>query len=150
VQPGRRSRLIYRLIVYRGRKGEPKDFREDDFAAMLDAAHQQLKAPIVLIWDGLPGHRSAAMRDLIAARPWLRVYLLPGYAPDLNPSENVWSTVRRGLANHAAGTVADLARLAKTASDVYSTGPDSSPGSRLDRSVTTLKLHKRPATHPRP
>jgi hypothetical protein len=27
------------------------------------------------------------MRTLIAARPWLRVFLLPGYAPDLNPVE---------------------------------------------------------------
>jgi putative transposase len=110
---GRRSRLIYRMMIHRGRKGEPKGFREPDFAALLDAAHQQLKAPIMLVWDGLPGHRSALMRQLIAARPWLRVYQLPGYAPDLNPSENVWSNTRRSLANLAAGTIADLARTAK-------------------------------------
>jgi hypothetical protein len=33
-------------------------------AALLDAAHQQLGGPIVPVWDGLPGHRSAAMRHL--------------------------------------------------------------------------------------
>lgn len=107
-RPGHRSRLIYRLLVHRRTKGAPKGFRERDFARLLDAAHQQLGAPIVLVWDGLPGHRSAAMRALIAARPWLRVYQLPGYAPDLNPAENVWSNLRRSLANLAAGTVADL------------------------------------------
>jgi hypothetical protein len=41
----------------------------------------------VLVWDGLPAHRSAKMRTLIAARRWLRVYQLPGYAPELNPTE---------------------------------------------------------------
>jgi hypothetical protein len=115
-RPGRQGRLIYRVMVHRGRKGEPKGFREKDFAALLDAAHQQLGGPIVLVWDGLPGHRSAAMRRLIAARSWLRVYVLPGYAPELNPAENVWSNLRRGLANLAAGSINDLARTAKRAS----------------------------------
>jgi hypothetical protein len=112
-RPGHHGRLIYRVMVHRGRKGEPKGFREPDFAALLDAAHQQLNGPILLVWDGLPGHRSAAMRQLIASRSWLRAYVLPGYAPELNPTENVWSNLRRGLANLAAGTITDLARTAK-------------------------------------
>jgi putative transposase len=29
------------------------------------------------------------MRALIAVRPWLRVHRLPGYAPELNPVENM-------------------------------------------------------------
>lgn len=74
-------------MVHRGRKGEPKGFGEDHFAALLDAAYQQLGGPIVLVWDGLPAHKSAKMRRLIAARTWSRVYLLPGYAPQLNPTE---------------------------------------------------------------
>jgi putative transposase len=52
-----------------------------DFAALLDAAHQQLDGPIVFIWDNLNGHVSTAMRTLIAARPWLRVYTLPRNVP---------------------------------------------------------------------
>jgi hypothetical protein len=42
-KPGQRSRLIYRTLLYRGRKGEPKGFRELDFIRLLDAAHQQLQ-----------------------------------------------------------------------------------------------------------
>jgi len=113
-RPGQRSRLIYRVMIHKGRKREKKGFREPDFAALLDAAHQQLGAPIVLVWDNLGGHTSTAMRALIASRPWLRVYTLPAYAPELNPVEKVWSHLKRGLANLTAGTAVNLAKLAKT------------------------------------
>ena len=39
--------------------------------------------PIVLVWDNLNTHVSAAMAELVAARPWLTVYRLPPYAHDL-------------------------------------------------------------------
>jgi transposase len=39
-----------------------------------------------LLWDGLPSHRSTAMRNwLNTQRSWLVVERLPAYAPDLNP-----------------------------------------------------------------
>jgi transposase len=68
----------------------------------------------MLIWDNLSGHVSTAMHALIAARPWLRVYALPAYAPELKPVEKVWSHLKHSLANLAAGNVTNLARLAKT------------------------------------
>lgn len=110
---GQQPRIIYRTLVHRGRKGESKGFGEDHFADLLDAAHQHLAAPIVLLWDGLPAHKSAKMRALIAARPWLRVYRLPGYAPELNPVENLWSSLKHGMANLAPCRVDDLLRVAK-------------------------------------
>jgi transposase len=39
----------------------------------------------VLVWDNLNTHVSAAMAELIAARPWLTVFRLPPYAHELNP-----------------------------------------------------------------
>ncbi|MEV7096296.1 IS630 family transposase [Amycolatopsis sp. NPDC051045] len=99
VRPGDRSRLIYRTLTHRGRKGERRSFAETDYAALLDAAHQQLGGPIVVVWDNLNTHISTAMRKLIAARDWLHVIRLPAYAPDLNPVEHVWSHVKRGLGN---------------------------------------------------
>jgi transposase len=45
-----------------------------------------LDAEIVVSWDNLNTHISAAMRQLIAARDWLHVIRLPAYAPDLNPT----------------------------------------------------------------
>lgn len=55
----------------------------------------------ILIWDGLPSHRSGPMRAYLRTqRAWLTVERLPGYAPDLNPVELVWGNVKgRELAN---------------------------------------------------
>jgi DDE superfamily endonuclease len=45
-----------------------------------------------LLWDGLPSHRSRVMQAFIASqRGWLVVERLPGYAPELNPVEGLWS-----------------------------------------------------------
>ena len=83
-----RARLIYRTHLDRGSgKQRRKGLAEADYARLLDGARQQLKGPIVLVWDNLPTHTSHAMRQLIAARPWLTVYQLPAYAPELNPVE---------------------------------------------------------------
>ncbi|MFJ9966465.1 transposase [Streptomyces avermitilis] len=76
-----------------------KGFTETDYARLLDAAHQQLGGPIVLVWDDLNTHVSRTMRDLVDARLWLTVYQLPPYAPEFNPVEGVWSHLKRSLAN---------------------------------------------------
>jgi putative transposase len=113
VRPGDRSRLIYRVLVHRGRKGERRSFAETDYAALLDAAHQQLGGSITVIWDNLNTHVSAAMRALIASRDWLRVIRLPAYAPDLNPVEHVWSHVKRGLGNLIVHGINQLVAVVK-------------------------------------
>ena len=93
---GQRSRPVYRIMIHRGHKGEPRSFGEAHFAVLLDNAHQQPGEPIALVWDGLlPAHRPPRMRALVAARPWLRVYQLPDYAPELNPTENIRSSMKR-------------------------------------------------------
>ena len=112
-RPGKPSRLIYRTLLYRGRTGQPKGFREPDLIRLLDAAHQQLQAPIVLVWDGLSAHKSPPIRAAIAARSWLRVYQLPAYAPELNPVEKVWSSMKGSLANLAVRTATELAAAVK-------------------------------------
>jgi Transposase and inactivated derivatives len=111
---GRASRLIYRTRRYRGRKNERKGFAEADYAALFDAAHQQLGGPLVVVWDNLNAHVSARMRRLIAARSWLTVFRLPAYAPELNPVEGVWAHLKKSLANLVRRTVDQLARLVKT------------------------------------
>jgi transposase len=48
-----------------------------------------------LLWDGLPSHRSNAMRAwLNTQRSWLVVERLPAYAPELNPVEGLWSNLK--------------------------------------------------------
>jgi hypothetical protein len=74
-RPGKahRARLIHRSILYHGRKNEKKGFDEHDYIRLLDAAHQQLRGPIVLVWDNLNTHKSVSMRELVASRHWLTV-----------------------------------------------------------------------------
>jgi putative transposase len=98
----------------RSRNDQRKGFTETDYARFLDAAHQQLKDPVVLVWDNLNTHVSRAMRELVAARPWLRVYRLPPYASELNPVEPVWSNLKRSLANLTKQDIGQLTALVKT------------------------------------
>ena len=114
IKPGCRPRLIYRVHRSRRGKNRRKGFTETDYAQLLDAAHQQLGGPVVLIWDNLNTHVSAAMVELIAARDWLTVVQLPPYAHELNPVELVWSHLKRSLANLAKRDLAQLTALAKT------------------------------------
>ena len=113
IRPGQEARLIYRTRTGR-RKDQRKGFTETDYARFGDAARQQLGGPLVVVWDGLNTHGSRAMRELIAARPWLRVYRLPPYASELNPVEPVWSNLKRSLANLTKHDIGQLTALIKT------------------------------------
>lgn len=65
---------------------------------------------IILVWDGLGGHKSRVMRQyLTRARTWLTVEPLPGYAPDLNPVEQIWGNIKgRELANLCPADILEL------------------------------------------
>jgi transposase len=113
-KPGCRPRLIYR--VHRGpgpRSNRRKGFTETDYARLLDAAHQQLGGPLVVVWDNLNTHVSGLMTELVTTRDWLTVYRLPPYAPELNPVEPVWSHLKRSLANLAKRNLSELTALVK-------------------------------------
>ncbi|MFD3591071.1 transposase [Streptomyces sp. NPDC058683] len=113
-KPGERSRLIYAIREYRGRKGEPKGFGWRDFRDLIVRAHIQLGTPIVLVWDNVRLHLTAGMKDFIAANSdWLIVFQLPTYAPDLNPTEGIWSLVKRDLGNLAAADLGQITRAVK-------------------------------------
>jgi transposase len=69
---------------------------------------------LVVVWDNLNSHVSAAMAELAAARDWLTIYQLPPYAHELNPVELVWSHLKRSLANLAKRDLPQLTALVKT------------------------------------
>ena len=68
-----------------------------------------------LVWDGLPAHRSQAMHTwLRRQRSWLVVEPLPGYAPELNPVEPLWSNLEgMELANLAGESLDDVVAAAE-------------------------------------
>ncbi|WUW18628.1 transposase [Streptomyces sp. NBC_01465] len=107
---GHRSRLIYRLHVYRRRREEAPSFTWRDYRDLLIAAHTQLGAPLVVVWDNLNRHTCAPIRTFIADhQDWLTVIQLPSYAPDLNPAEGIWAELNRStLANLAVPSLDHL------------------------------------------
>ncbi|GHF11673.1 hypothetical protein GCM10014715_79210 [Streptomyces spiralis] len=111
---GVRSRLIYAVREYRGRKNQPKGFGSRDFRDLLVRARIQLGGPIVLVWDNVRIHLTADLREFFAANTgWLTVFRLPAYAPDLNPQEGVWSLVKHDLGNLAAADLGQITRTVK-------------------------------------
>ncbi|WP_455583808.1 IS630 family transposase [Kitasatospora cineracea] len=113
-KPGERSRLIYAVREYRGRKNEPKGFGWRDFRDLIVRARIQLGGPIVLVWDNLRLHLAVGVREFIAANAdWLTVFQLTTYVPDLNPTEGIWSLVKRDIGNLAAADLGQITRAVK-------------------------------------
>ncbi|WP_275561275.1 transposase [Streptomyces sp. 5-6(2022)] len=113
-KPGERSRLIYAVREYRGRKDEPKGFGWRDFRDLIVRARTQLGGPVVLVWDNVRLHLTAGMREFIAANAdWLTVFQLPTYAPDLNPQEGIWSMIKRDIGNLAAADLTQITTAVK-------------------------------------
>jgi len=91
---GRRSRLFFQT--------RPGTYTDGGLITFLRALKRHFRGrPIILLWDGLPAHRSGRMQRYVARqRAWLHVERLPAYAPDLNPVEQIWGNVKgRDLAN---------------------------------------------------
>jgi transposase len=100
---GRRTRFLFQT--------QAGSYTDRTLIAFLrDLRRHFRRQAVSLIWDGLPAHRSRAMRAYLARqRHWLTVERLPGYAPELNPVELVWGHVKRTeLANLCAEHVSTL------------------------------------------
>jgi transposase len=94
---GRRARFFFQT--------QPGSYTDRTLIAFLrDLRRHFRRRPVILIWDGLPAHRSRAMRHYLARqRRWLTAERLPGYAPELNPVESIWGNIKRTeLANFCA------------------------------------------------
>ena len=68
----------------------------DLFVELLKRLMRRRKKPLHLVVDGLPAHKNAAVKKHVAGTEGrLTLHFLPGYAPDLNPDELVWSHAKR-------------------------------------------------------
>ena len=115
---GRKTRLLART--------KPDSFNTDSLIVFLKELKRFVRGgKVILVWDHLPAHRSKVMREfLIRQRDWLQIEWLPGYAPDLNPTEAIWNNIKgRELANFCADHIQEatesfrrgLRRVAHTA-----------------------------------
>jgi transposase len=100
---GSSARLVFQI-----RAGAYNDVALMEFLTQL---RRQLRGePVILLWDGLPSHRSRTMTAFIASqRSWLRAERLPAYAPELNPVEALWGNLKgQELANRPCDTLDEI------------------------------------------
>ncbi len=82
------------------------------YAQFLAELLGQFRGPVVLVQDRLNVHLGQPMAELQERFPRLHPYLLPPYAPELNPVEYLWTDSKgQVLANFTPHSVPELDRV---------------------------------------
>jgi transposase len=126
----RRGRMRFML--------EERGLNADVVCRFLDRLMAGSSKPIFLIWDGHPMHKSRKVAETVERYEGkLRLYVLPGYSPELNPDEGVWREVKaHRLGRAGVFTFADMKSKALGALRHLARRPDKIRS--LFRSKTTL------------
>lgn len=83
----------------------------DDFEWFVQTLLCYLQRPLILVMDRWQVHRSGAKRLLERFPRRVEVEWLPAYAPEINPTEQVWARTKHGdLANYIPDDVRQLGR----------------------------------------
>src|SRR5678816_199685 len=70
--------------------------RDRLFVGLLRKMMRHRAKPVHLVVDGLPAHKTKLVKNyVLSAKGRLTLHFLPGYAPELNPDELVWSYIKR-------------------------------------------------------
>ncbi len=83
----------------------------DDFEMFVEGILRRLRRPIILVMDRWQVHRAGAQRLLHRFPKRVEIEWLPAYAPDLNPTEQVWNRAKyTDLANYVPDTILALGK----------------------------------------
>jgi transposase len=104
VSPQRRRIALYLQI-------RRKAFKGPDVRRFLHYLLQQVRGPIILLWDQGPIHKHSTVRQFVQTHPRLQIEEFPGYAPELNPAEYVWCQSDSALANSRPEELPELKAL---------------------------------------
>jgi len=102
---------LYTWVLDHSVKGE-------DVVFFLRHLLRQIPGKVLVIWDGLPAHRSKRVQRFLSEEANGRLWLarLPAYAPDLNPIEALWSYLKqvelKNLCCHSLAQLRAQLRLA--------------------------------------
>ena len=95
----------------------PGAIRSPQIIEFLTHLLRHIPGKLLIVWNGLPGHRSGAVWDFVRQqkeRLWLE--FLPAYAPELNPVEYLWAHWKQhGLPNFCSTTFRQLSHYARQA-----------------------------------
>lgn len=105
----RRARLFFRLHPGKNVKGA-------DCVSFLEQLKQNIKGPILVIWDRLQAHRSRKVQRFVEKENGrIEIAFFPPYAPDLNPIEYAWSHLKtKAMVNYAPADEAELKTITKS------------------------------------
>jgi transposase len=70
-----------------------------DVAEFLRVLWRHLRGHVILLWDHGRMHRGPAIEAVCQAYPRLHLEEFPAYAPELNPTEQVWNDFKGHTAN---------------------------------------------------
>ena len=107
LSPRRKKRNLYfRLLA------DNRNISALDVVEFLRHLLRHIRRPITIVWDRSNTHdRSKAVRVWLAKHPEIRTERFPGYAPELNPDEQVWTHIKHGrLANFVPADSGHLRR----------------------------------------
>jgi transposase len=92
-----------------------QNVKTPEVEAFVRQVQRQVGRPLIVIMDRLAAHKSAAKLLEADDDERFEIEWLPGYAPDLNPVEPLWSQTKYGdMANYVPGDVLDLEIEAET------------------------------------
>jgi transposase len=89
--------------------------RGPQLVEFLKALVKHIGGKLLVIWDGLPAHRSRVVKQYVEALDGQIVLEhLPAYAPELNPVEYIWGYMKqRELANLCLSTINEISAFAR-------------------------------------
>ena len=93
----------------------PGSIKGPQVIEFLTALKRHIKRKLLVIWDGLPAHRSRLVRDYLEQlNGAIQIERLPGYAPELNPVEYIWGYLKQHeLPNLCAKNFSELTDFAR-------------------------------------
>lgn len=89
--------------------------RSAQIIEFLRALRDQIRRPLLVIWDGVGPHKSRAVRQWLEEQDGrIKIAFLPPYAPELNPVEAIWAYLKKHeIANLCPTTLAEVSDFAR-------------------------------------
>jgi len=82
--------------------------------SFLKSLSRHIRGPIILLWDRFLTHRARIVQSYITRKEGLSSEFFPPYAPELNPTENVWNYLKtNSMANEAIFDLDTLTQKAR-------------------------------------
>lgn len=105
VSPKRRHLALY------ARFHPDKNIGSAEVAAFLRQLSKHLRGHVIVLWDGGNQHKGEPVSKFRRRHPRWIFHRFPGYAPELNPDEFVWTILKAAVANSVPQDNAHLKRL---------------------------------------